>query len=591
MSSLDSNFQIPPFPSYPSVDRFVAVGSQQDALQRVARAVSAWEAISLVIGPPGTGKSLLGQMLAKQFSDSRVVVLLGDATIETPTAMQRYLLRRLQKACGIEATCAESPEDLQLALIESIEGSSDDFPGLLLLVDEAQTLSSEVLETIRILTNVMCEGRPRVSAVLLGGPKLDETLALPSLEALVQRVATRCYLHPFNNDETVHYIRQVISSCGSEPEEAIREEAIRSIHRACSGVPRLINQLMTAAIDVAASDDQACIDSQIVDRAWAVLQQLPSPLLDEPPLTPPSPVEFGPLSDEAESSDGRKSAESLLQGTEPCPVAEPPSESIEIQPTADSCPSKMVQDTAEKNHDEGVAAKVEVMSDAEIMNDAKGDETTASTDPVGSTAEWFDTHTETAAAIAFESVSIDCASSEFPEETVCEMIADVGEVTVPENKPPVSVPSPDDLFGTFDNEEEVIAGEAAFPTAGLKADDGESDRTDEGSLSDLEDSLHQEVLQLRSATANQLHPESDATTSSTLSAPPTPSAPPLLWLADEEPEPLPASQDDRDMLVVEDDIRVEGGQLVNEKQAEPAAEPLSVDFQGMLAKMRAPRGK
>lgn len=535
MSSLESNFPIPPFPSYPSADRFVAVGSQQEALQRVARAVSAWEALSLVIGPPGTGKSLLGQMLAKQFSGNRVVVLLGDATIETPAAMQRYLLRRLQKARGIDASSVETPEDLQLALIERIEASSDDFPGLLLLVDEAQTLSPEVLETIRILTNVMSEGRPRVSAVLLGGPKLDETLALPSLESLVQRVATRCYLHPFNNDETAQYISQVISSCGSVPREAIGDEAIRSIHRACSGVPRLINQLMTAAIDVAASADQARIDSQIIDRAWAVLQQLPGPLMDEPPLVTPSTVEFGPLSDDSDS------------------------ETLEPQPVAE-----------------------ELSADRPVQEEA-------SIESLESAAEWFGTHQDAAAGIAFEVVSIDCASADYSAEPAGEAIAAVGEAI----KMPSSVPSRDDLFGTFDDEEDVVAGGPSMVSSEGSSDSPTVNRDGGNPTGNLEDSLHQEVLQLRSAAAGQLQDEGEpeAGSPSPTTPAPRPSTAQLLWLADDESTSEPEPQDDRDMLIIEDDIRVEGGQLVGEKSAEPPAEPVSVDFQGMLAKMRAPRGE
>lgn len=242
MSSVEHSFHVPPFPPFPSAERYVPVGSQDEALQRIQRAIEAWEAISLVIGPPGVGKSMLCQLLLKQFSGRREVVVFGDAMLDNPLLFQRHLLTRLNRVQGIHSTPLAPNEDPQFALVERLARSTSEFPGLLLLVDEAQALTPEVLETIRIITNTMSEGQPRVSAVLMGGPKLDETLALPSLEALVQRVATRCYLHPLNGDEAQTYVRRVIENCGSNPSEAITNEAIRAIHQACSGTPRLINQ-------------------------------------------------------------------------------------------------------------------------------------------------------------------------------------------------------------------------------------------------------------------------------------------------------------------------------------------------------------
>jgi hypothetical protein len=126
--------------------------------------------------------------------------------------------------------------------------------------------------------------------------KLDEILVDTSMEAFTQRVATRCYLHPMNGEETRRYVTETIRTCGSDPDQTVTDEAIAAVHHACCGVPRLINQMLTQAIDCAEEAEQALITEQIIDEAWAQLQQLPSPMVEEPKIAHKvAPIEFGEL--------------------------------------------------------------------------------------------------------------------------------------------------------------------------------------------------------------------------------------------------------------------------------------------------------
>ena len=301
MSSIEHTFNVPPFPAFPSASRYVPIGSLDEALIRMGRSIETCETISLMIGPPGTGKSLACQLLAQRFQATRQVVVLGDTPIEDRAALLRHVLHHLG------ANHAAGPaNDLHLALVDHVSGN--DKLGLLLLVDEAQTLSCEVMEAIRMTTNIMHAGQPKVSAILCGGPKLDEILVDPSMEAFTQRVATRCYLHPMSGEETQQYISHTIAACGADPQTTITGEAISAIHHGCNGIPRLVNQLMTLAIDVAEERDQALIDETVIDHAWAMLQQLPSPVTEEPKVADcsenqNSTVEFGALSALGEPSD------------------------------------------------------------------------------------------------------------------------------------------------------------------------------------------------------------------------------------------------------------------------------------------------
>ncbi|WP_044253904.1 ExeA family protein [Rhodopirellula sp. SWK7] len=587
MSSVETQFHVPPFPPFPSAERYVRVGSQDDALQRVRRAVEAWEAISLVIGPPGTGKSLICQVLQQHFARDREVIVFGDATLESPQSLQRHLLSRLDRIRGIAPTPVAVGDDPQLAIIERIAGSSKEFAGLLLLVDEAQTLKPEVLETIRILTNVMSGGRPRVSAVLLGGPKLDETLALPSLDALVQRVSTRCYVHPLSSDETVQYVQQTIQNCVSAAKVGIEESAIRSIHRACSGVPRLVNQLMTATIEFATSRGHGQITDQTVDHAWAVLQQLPSPLMEEPELSRPvSSVEFGPLCDEdnavefgpmtdspgmIESSSIEFETELETENANPEPDFEDTTDEVPAREKSVAFEAESVTRNCGENCGGNGDCDPESCDASECQSGCAKAEQATNTD--------FTMQTEVAIAcdsdVAFESVSYDCgATGTFDYDEQVEASDETEEPVYAETKPVIAfeTPSPDELFGEFDEEEPVVAklgddSAIACETSATcqSAEAPEQHAGEEQHGEDLESSLHREILSLRG----------DASA-------------PVLWMEDGEPDPL--VDDDRDMLVIEDDVEVEEAITIGEaKTDETPGTPVAVDFQSMLAKMRSPK--
>jgi len=303
----DNETTLPPFPAFPSADRYVALGAIEEAMTRVGRAINAREPAALVIGPPGTGKSLLARLVARQYAERRTVVMLGDAPLENREALLRHLLHQLGVDCP--------GDDPHLALVDFLNQQPDQEAGLLVIVDEAHTLSAEVIEAIRMVTNITGDGQPRVFALLCGGPKLDETLVDSSLESFAQRAATRCYLHPLSAEETRQYIHETIAACGADPESTVTAEAVAAVHHGCSGVPRLINQLMTEAIDCAADADQSVIDESIIDRAWAQLQQLPSPMLEAPePGDQSASIEFGELESHEESIKPRDDRETVAAG-------------------------------------------------------------------------------------------------------------------------------------------------------------------------------------------------------------------------------------------------------------------------------------
>jgi type II secretory pathway predicted ATPase ExeA len=349
MKNAEQDFTLPPFPSFPSTSRYIPVGPLADAVARVTRSVLAREAVSLVIGPPGTGKSLLCSLLANRFSESHDVVAINQTSMADQNAFYRTLLKRL----GV--SFENSNDDLVSLLAQSLTDESANPNGLVLIIDEAASLGEDVLEAIRRVTNIMRNERPVVSTVLAGGVKLDETLTLPSLESFVQRIASRCYLHPLNAEETRQYIRQSIEACEASADDTITDDAISAIHHATFGVPRLINQLMTEAIDCAAEIDESLIGSSIIDRAWASLQQLPGPMAEHPPMRGDvSNVEFGELDEAFPEPDAAVASEptsSPLPNVIPMPESDEaagvPQESPELTPEEQELtPEEIVQAVA-----------------------------------------------------------------------------------------------------------------------------------------------------------------------------------------------------------------------------------------------------
>jgi type II secretory pathway predicted ATPase ExeA len=283
-------FRENPFPAAPSSDRYLAIGSIDAARIRLMEMIDRREGLGLIVGPAGTGKSLLCALLASAYESKFDVILLSETRICTRKALLQHLLHHL----GLPFS-DRSEGELRLSLIDrSATGGPDNRSGLLIIVDEAQTLPGRLLEELRMMSGIVRNGSPRVQLVLAGGPSLDERLSQPRMEALSQRIGARCYLHPLGQQETDQYVRDSIRWAGADPATALHDNAIESIYYASNGIPRIINQTLSRAISIAQRENISQITSELVDRAWADLQQLPCPIIDQAPITNSVEFDFGP---------------------------------------------------------------------------------------------------------------------------------------------------------------------------------------------------------------------------------------------------------------------------------------------------------
>jgi type II secretory pathway predicted ATPase ExeA len=265
------HFQGRPFLAAPRVDRYVPADAFEAARQALARCIQRAEGAGLLVGPAGTGKTLLLEMLAGQFRESYAVALLSDVHLGTRRALLQAILFQLNLPYrGLDEG------ELRLLLLDHL-GANRDGRCLLLLVDEAHTLPMRLLEEVRMITNLAHQGLPRVRLVLAGSAALEERLANPKLASLAQRITARCYLQSLAAMETDTYIRKQIAAVGGNPDAIFSDDARRAVYQATDGVPRLINQLCDHALVMAFAGGRTRLEAAGIQEAWSDLQQLPTP--------------------------------------------------------------------------------------------------------------------------------------------------------------------------------------------------------------------------------------------------------------------------------------------------------------------------
>ena len=138
-----------------------------------------------------------------------------------------------------------------------------------LIIDEAQNLSADVLEQLRLLTNLETNERKLLQIVLIGQPELRTMLQRPELEQLAQRVVARYHLDALSQNETVKYLRHRLAVAGLTSSLPFSKAAMRRIHALARGVPRRINLLADRALLGAYAESAPRVDERIVDKAAA----------------------------------------------------------------------------------------------------------------------------------------------------------------------------------------------------------------------------------------------------------------------------------------------------------------------------------
>lgn len=223
-----------------------------------------------LIGEVGTGKTTVLRTLLSQLGDEHY----RSALIFNPCLSGVELLRSINHEFGLSSNSEYANEllaDLNRFLLdENSKGTT-----VVLVIDEAQNLRPEVLEQLRLISNLETENDKLIQIILAGQPELEELLARPELRQLNQRIAVRYRLRPMSMNETRAYIRRRMEVAGETGGVSFSMYAIRWIYLYTRGVPRMINILCDRALLVAYGDEKRRISSGIITRAIKEILNVP----------------------------------------------------------------------------------------------------------------------------------------------------------------------------------------------------------------------------------------------------------------------------------------------------------------------------
>jgi general secretion pathway protein A len=246
--------------------------SHREALSNLRYGIAGHRGITLLVGEAGTGKTTLVRSILDTEGGRTLCVYLNN-----PSLTRFEFIEFLARAFGLGDRAATS-KTILLAELERVllERYARDMRTAL-LIDEAQALPLELLEEIRLLSNIETPQSKPLSIVLAGQPQVADKLNLPDLGQLKQRVALRCTLRPFELNETAAYIAERIRIAGGHGRALFTRPAIELIHRCSRGIPRTISVIC----------DNALMNGFAVDQrpvGWKLVHDVCSDFDLNPPL-------------------------------------------------------------------------------------------------------------------------------------------------------------------------------------------------------------------------------------------------------------------------------------------------------------------
>jgi type II secretory pathway predicted ATPase ExeA len=255
-----------PFPTTPDVACYYPASSHENAVERLLAGVSDGEGMLLLVGAPGTGKTLVCHRLLDQLGNEVESVCLTNTHFHDRSELFQAILFDLELPHA-----GKSEQALRLALTEHLLDRFAAGKRTVLVIDEAQHLSTDLLEEVRMLCNLEGQCGKAVQALLAGQPELFDVIAAPELTSLRQRLAVRVVLEPLGIDEAADYLLHHLRAAGGRTDEILCGEALELLARNTHGIPRLLNQAARQAIHLAERAGVSEIDAEAAVEALAML--------------------------------------------------------------------------------------------------------------------------------------------------------------------------------------------------------------------------------------------------------------------------------------------------------------------------------
>lgn len=232
-----------PFTLTPDTGYFFASRTHQEALNVLLLALRSGEGFIKVTGEVGTGKTMLCRKLLGALDEGMVTAYLPNPFLNPNglrAALAEELGLRLPRNLGQHRLVAHITEQL-IALHAAGKR-------VVLILDEAQALPDETMETMRLLTNLETERHKLLQVVLFAQPELDARLARPRLRQLRQRIGFACRLQPLDRRSLDEYLAHRLAVAGRRGEALFTGRALGELYRASRGIPRLANLVAHKAL-------------------------------------------------------------------------------------------------------------------------------------------------------------------------------------------------------------------------------------------------------------------------------------------------------------------------------------------------------
>src|SRR5215469_10038557 len=248
-------FNVNPDPRYLFLTRHT-----EEALACLTYGIQSRKGFVLLTGEVGTGKTTLINKLLEWLRAQQVpTAVIFNSRMNVPQFLD-YMMADFGIPCD-----TRSKSQVLLRLYNWLLERYRDGETAVLIVDEAQNLADEVLEEIRMMTNLETFTEKLLQIVLVGQTELEHKLKQPNLRQLRQRLTLRAKTHPLTMDETKAYIQQRLRIAGSNGQTIFGVDALAAIHRYSAGIPRVINLMCEHCLVSAFVDQQKVVSANMVD--------------------------------------------------------------------------------------------------------------------------------------------------------------------------------------------------------------------------------------------------------------------------------------------------------------------------------------
>ncbi|HEX9718639.1 MAG TPA: AAA family ATPase [Ramlibacter sp.] len=265
----------PPFSIAPDPRYLFMSERHREALAHLLYGLDGGGGFVLLSGEIGTGKTTVCRLFLEQVPANCNVAYIFNPKLTAAELLQsvcdEFHIPVRQKD-GLPPTVKDYLDPLNAFLLQAHAAGRNN----VLIIDEAQNLSAEVLEQLRLLTNLETSERKLLQIILIGQPELRSMLARPELEQLAQRVIARYHLDALTPAETAQYVQHRCEVAGLSRPLPFERKALRRVHQLARGVPRRINLLCDRALLGAFANSQAGVDRATIDKAAAEVFDTPA---------------------------------------------------------------------------------------------------------------------------------------------------------------------------------------------------------------------------------------------------------------------------------------------------------------------------